>query len=493
EFFKEPAKYIRVKGVLNEIKKADRFLRMERTLRDEMDMEEDVSKLQQAGVYNLMTWLEATDEVKANVHCITKAFLDAALEEVRSPTTTSAPIYLEGCYESVYNARWHHVVEVPDGGGTRMDEREGEPKQSWTYKKVGGTIEKDDGAQQSGAERLRLMVLTSDKAWPYSWRKEKHDIRDCYVDCEVERVWQIVKRDLTELFGTHKGSGFEPYPYLLVGTPGIGKSMNAGSYLLYQLLHCDAERLQMVAYYIGDESFLFDKKTKTVSKYKEGTRITHIVKGLSRRGVEGYIIYDIAKEGRNPSSNFPCGGWGIIVVTSPNEGNFNEWEKHSRSVRIVMNCPEKDDVKAMCVCMNRNGSTVQAVYTKEVEDRMDKVGPLIRYIFDKRAYKDRMDNCRSIVDKMVLQDTQYYSVLGTNKICEGRHVSHKLVKVVRVRGKEDAELPYNALISSHLAELTLCKLAELMVPNDFNLLVLAIKDDLISKALEDHSLFAFFK
>ncbi|PWU87726.1 putative retrotransposon hot spot (RHS) protein [Trypanosoma cruzi] len=74
EFFKEPAKYIRVKGVLNEIKKADRFLRMERTLRDEMDMEEDVSKLQQAGVYNLMTWLEATDEVKANVHCITKAF-----------------------------------------------------------------------------------------------------------------------------------------------------------------------------------------------------------------------------------------------------------------------------------------------------------------------------------------------------------------------------------------------------------------------------------
>ncbi|PWU87725.1 putative retrotransposon hot spot protein (RHS,) [Trypanosoma cruzi] len=372
-----------------------------------------------------------------------------------------------------------------------MDEREGEPKQSWTYKKVGGTIEKDDGAQQSGAERLRLMVLTSDKAWPYSWRKEKHDIRDCYVDCEVERVWQIVKRDLTELFGTHKGSGFEPYPYLLVGTPGIGKSMNAGSYLLYQLLHCDAERLQMVAYYIGDESFLFDKKTKTVSKYKEGTRITHIVKGLSRRGVEGYIIYDIAKEGRNPSSNFPCGGWGIIVVTSPNEGNFNEWEKHSRSVRIVMNCPEKDDVKAMCVCMNRNGSTVQAVYTKEVEDRMDKVGPLIRYIFDKRAYKDRMDNCRSIVDKMVLQDTQYYSVLGTNKICEGRHVSHKLVKVVRVRGKEDAELPYNALISSHLAELTLCKLAELMVPNDFNLLVLAIKDDLISKALEDHSLFAF--
>ncbi|EKG07930.1 retrotransposon hot spot (RHS) protein, putative [Trypanosoma cruzi] len=30
-----------------------------------------------------------------------------------------------------------------------------------------------------------------------------------------------------------------------------------------------------------------------------------------------------------------------------------------------------------------------------------------------------------------------------------------------------------------------------MVPNDFNLLILAIEDDLISKALEDHSSFAF--
>ncbi|EKG02541.1 retrotransposon hot spot (RHS) protein, putative [Trypanosoma cruzi] len=96
-----------------------------------------------------------------------------------------------------------------------------------------------------------------------------------------------------------------------------------------------------------------------------------------------------------------------------------------------------------------------------------------------------------MINKMILRDTNYYSVLGTDKVCDGSHVSHKLVKVVRVRGEDDSELPYNALISSHLAELTLCKLAELMVPNDFNLLVLAIKHDLISKALEDHSLFAF--
>ncbi|EKF29179.1 retrotransposon hot spot (RHS) protein, putative, partial [Trypanosoma cruzi marinkellei] len=46
-------------------------------------------------------------------------------------------------------------------------------------------------------------------------------------------------------------------------------------------------------------------------------------------------------------------------------------------------------------------------------------------------------------------------------------------------------------VSSHLAEITLCKLAELMVPNNFSLLLSRIKDDLISKALEVHSMFAF--
>ncbi|RNC56588.1 retrotransposon hot spot (RHS) protein [Trypanosoma cruzi] len=78
--------------------------------------------------------------------------------------------YLEGCYESVYNARWSHVVEAPDGEGTGMDVREEEPQHSWTYKAVGDTLEKNNAAQQFGAPRPRLMVLTSEKGWPCSWK-----------------------------------------------------------------------------------------------------------------------------------------------------------------------------------------------------------------------------------------------------------------------------------------------------------------------------------
>ncbi|RNF05851.1 retrotransposon hot spot (RHS) protein [Trypanosoma cruzi] len=92
---------------------------------------------------------------------------------------------------------------------------------------------------------------------------------------------------------------------------------------------------------------------------------------------------------------------------------------------------------------------------------------------------------------MNLFDTYYYSILGTNEVCDDSHISHKVVKVERVRGGNNLELPLNSLISSYLGNLVTCKLAELMAPNDFILLVLAIKDDLLSKALEKHSVFTF--
>ncbi|PWU95302.1 putative retrotransposon hot spot (RHS) protein [Trypanosoma cruzi] len=151
EFFKDPEKYICDAGVLNEIQALDRYKRMERAVRDEMDMEEDADNLHKKGVDKLLKWLVAAAEVKASVHGATKRFLDAAAEEARNPKKSSAPRYLEGCYESVYNARWHHVVEVPGGEGTGMEVHEGKPPQSWTYRAVGESLEKDDGVEQSGA------------------------------------------------------------------------------------------------------------------------------------------------------------------------------------------------------------------------------------------------------------------------------------------------------------------------------------------------------
>ncbi|RNC38129.1 retrotransposon hot spot (RHS) protein, partial [Trypanosoma cruzi] len=90
EFFKNPKKYIRDKGVLKEIQITDAYARMEKTVREEMDLEEVVRKLYKNGVSNLLGWSEAAANVKKTVHDITKHSLDAALQEARNRTTIEA-------------------------------------------------------------------------------------------------------------------------------------------------------------------------------------------------------------------------------------------------------------------------------------------------------------------------------------------------------------------------------------------------------------------
>ncbi|KAF5223840.1 hypothetical protein ECC02_003024 [Trypanosoma cruzi] len=449
EFFKNPKKYICDAGVLNEIQASDRYKRMERAVREEMDMEEDVRRLYEKGVDNLLKWLVATAEVKANVHGITKRFLDAALEEARNPKKSSAPRYLEGCYESVYNARWHHVVEVPDGEGTGMEVREGKSPQSWTYRAAGEFLEKNDGEEQSGAARPRLMVLTSDKGWPYSW-EEDESTPDCYVNCEVDRVWQIVRNDLTAWFSPHPGAYFTPRRRVLIGTPGIGKSLAAGSYLLYQLLQCDVKKLQVVVYsFGGSTTYVFDKTIKTVTRYVGREASKECLCDLRDLKMKGYIIYDVTRQGTPPEEYFlPGSGWGMIVVSSPNVGNYDKWEKQKGAARIIMNCPAEMDVKAMCAWMKRDGTTDdQAECWKMVEERMDKVGPIPRYIFDANEFIAHSAAIEDALEGINSPDGEKHFTHGGVRLWGSENPSQKLVRVVRARAESGAEVFLNAPIS----------------------------------------------
>ncbi|PWU91067.1 putative retrotransposon hot spot protein (RHS) [Trypanosoma cruzi] len=185
-----------------------------------------------------------------------------------------------------------------------MKVHEGKPEKSWTSRQL-AKLSKGMTVRSNLVQRLRLMVLTSDRGWPYSWEWEEHkSIHDCYVNCEVERAWRIVFDDLSECFSTYSGTEFKPKKRVLIGTPGIGKSMAAGSYLLYQLLHYDVEKLQVVVHCFGDTTYVFDKTIQTVTKY-EGNEISKIVLyDLWQRGMKGYIIYDVTKQGAPPASYF---------------------------------------------------------------------------------------------------------------------------------------------------------------------------------------------
>ncbi|ESS61249.1 retrotransposon hot spot (RHS) protein [Trypanosoma cruzi Dm28c] len=481
EFFKDPAKYIPDARVLNEIKTTNAYLSIEGVVREEMDKGEDVSKLKQAGVYNLQKWSEATAQVKESVHEITKSFLDAALQEANKPTmTTVVSIKMEGFYESVYNASWHHVVEVPGSEGMGLKVKEGNPPQSWTYREDGETFEKVDDVEQSGAERLRLMVLTSDKRWPYSWGWLK-PIRDCYVNCEVERVWQIVKGDLTKWFSSHGGNYFKPKQRVLIGTPGIGKSMAAGSYLLYQLLQYDVKKLPVVVYVIADQKFLFDKTIKTVTQYPTDEMSRSVISSLWQRGMKGYVIYDVAKKGTPPATTFAPPQWGMIVLTSPNVDNFEEWRKQREAAPIIINCPDEMDVKAMCIWKGHNGqleeeaeeqareqaekkAREQAKYWETVNERMDKVGPIPRCIFNELEYRIRLTAIGKTVKNINATNATDYMGVGRSKIWIAEYVSHTIVKFVRVRAVPGIEVGCNAPVS-HSARVKITQRLTNMTPS----------------------------
>ncbi|EKF27423.1 retrotransposon hot spot (RHS) protein, putative, partial [Trypanosoma cruzi marinkellei] len=272
---------------------------------------------------------------------------------------------------------WNFLTTKKTKTGTGMEVKKGKPKQSWTYKAVGLNLEKDDGVQQSGAAPLRLVVLTSDKGWPYTTSAPHGCGKDLCVNCEEERVWQTVKGELTERFDNFDLSrNSSPVQRVLIGTPGIGKSMAAGSYLLYQLLHYDVEKLQVVVHCFGETAYVFDKIAQTVTQYEDAITSKIVLNGLWQRGMKGYIMYDVAKKGTPPATNFaPASGWGMIVVSSPKVGNYAEWEKQLTAKRIIMNCPDEMDVKAMCAWMTRYADKdVQTKYWEMVKTNMDEVG-----------------------------------------------------------------------------------------------------------------------
>ncbi|PWU89953.1 putative retrotransposon hot spot protein (RHS) [Trypanosoma cruzi] len=216
-FVQEPGAYVQDQRLLRIIFNLTEYQEL-----DEMKiLLEAINKLHHEGVVSLEQWRDY--EGKDTVTPIARGKINAALSRAQTSTPVVFSKVLKGFYNSVYNASWSHVVKVVGGEGMGMEVKEGKPEQSWTYKEVGYTLEKNDDVLQSGAPRPRLMVLTSDKGWPYTWKNDGQNIRDCYVDCEVERVWQIVKGNLTESFSAYEGSDYIPKRHVLIGTPGIGE------------------------------------------------------------------------------------------------------------------------------------------------------------------------------------------------------------------------------------------------------------------------------
>ncbi|PWU92227.1 putative retrotransposon hot spot (RHS) protein [Trypanosoma cruzi] len=193
---------------------------------------------------------------------------------------------------------------------------------------------------------------------------------------------------------------------------------------LYQLLQYDAEKLPVVLYVIGSKSFLLDKTSRTVTQYPTDEMSRSVISSLWQRGMKGYIIYDVAMKGTPPATTFAPPQWGMIVLTTPNENNFEGWRKHKGAAPIIINCPDRTDVKAMCFWEEHNGQVEeeeekqareQAKYWETVEERMDKVGPIPRCIFNESEYGIRLTAIGKAVKDINASNATDYMGVGRSK------------------------------------------------------------------------------
>ncbi|EKG08819.1 retrotransposon hot spot (RHS) protein, putative, partial [Trypanosoma cruzi] len=159
---------------------------------------------------------------------------------------------------------------------------------------------------------------------------------------------------------------------------------------------------------------------------------------------------------------------------------------------IVTNCPEENDVRAMCIWMKRNRPLQeQAEHWKEVRGRMNNVGPILRFIFGKQAYDDRIKACQQAVDGSTASELERNLGIGCCYSPNDSDLSRKLVRVVRVRRGNSIESPLTVLISPHLERETLSRLENEMKQSDFIFFVLRFWDYVPPYIIEKHAVSAF--
>ncbi|RNE95821.1 retrotransposon hot spot (RHS) protein [Trypanosoma conorhini] len=203
--------------------------------------------------------------------------------------------------------------------------------------------------------------------------------------------------------------------------------------------------------------------------------------------MNGYIIYDVFRQGQGPTKKFPpARTWGIIVLTSPNVNNYKGWAKQRDcETQIIMNCPDELDVKAICAWETRDEPAEdQKKYRVAVESHMEEVEPILRYIFDEKKSKRRFEAAKATVNQLTASDAEHYKGIMAKSLWPAKNPSHQLVKIVRVRGEKGGERFLNAPVCYLLGQETILILAGVMAETDFVLLALESKDSLLSSVLE---------
>ncbi|CCD16462.1 unnamed protein product [Trypanosoma congolense IL3000] len=235
-------------------------------------------------------------------------------------------------------------------------------------------------------------------------------------------------------------SGTVVHPFIVIGTPGIGKSFATGSLLLYQMLHYRSEDLKVVAYFVEGKAYIFHREERRVVYYKKQQVAVDEVEEMARKGVKGYIIFDMG--GSDPIINHLPRSWGIVLITSPNAKKFHDFAKQRQdTLPIYTNCYEDVEFKAALVWERQSQVEKKQIKLEDVniendwevlDKRIRMIGPLPRYALASEAtYKKRVEEVtRALL--LTPDDVGYYvRVLDNRDEWRKDGITHKLVKLVR--------------------------------------------------------------
>ncbi|PWV22128.1 putative retrotransposon hot spot protein (RHS) [Trypanosoma cruzi] len=153
----------------------------------------------------------------------------------------------------------------------------------------------------------------------------------------------------------------------------------------------------------------------------------------------------------------------MIVVPSPKVGNYDKWMKQEGAARIIVNCLDEMDVKAMCAWMKRGmDPDKKAKCWRIVKERMEKVGPIPRYIFDANEFIAHSAAIEDALDAINSLDGEKHFTHGGVRLWYSENPSQKLVRVARARGEVGAEVFLNAPMSVFLG----CRIPHYFVKSD---------------------------
>nr|AAL14357.1 RHS6a [Trypanosoma brucei] len=446
------------------------------------------------GILNLQRWQQADEVVKARLQVnirglrdgerlwiVVTNMLNDALNEALQGAILAAggAVNLEGVYDSIYNAKWSHIII--DNGTQPLGMRlvDGMPNEGlmWKEEEVDVVPEIEEALEQKPerTKGVELLVLTSEMGWPYTGFARGSN-SDIFIRREELRVWNVVRNGI-ELWRTQRalpGCLHFPRAYLAIGNPGIGKSQNLGSFILYNLLHYDAEELPVVAYFRGVAAYIFEKSggggVCRVKKYSKGAAmdLLEVISSNTR----GYVIYDFVKKGEQPPADV-APKWGSILISSPNLRNFDSWfQQRERCARIVVNCWEMTEMRAF---FSRIGPMLYPEATpvglrekwEMYESRVEFVGPSLRYVFDGAKHATREDDIDNEINSIKSHERRelYIGVVGNKGGWRESDASHKLVKIVRACGRNNGEIYICVPHSESIKKRIIQKICEITAQN----------------------------